>query len=356
MFSSQKLPRWLNFGIAFPVIFLNIWLIFLLWQYLQPIPSIVLTASLAAFLLDYPIIFLEQRGMTRTWAIALVLLFALALLTVIGLFLGPVVFQQLIEFGDRLPVWIEKGRKQLQTLDDQTILQNLPIDLSGLTIQLTNQISATLQSLTSRIINLTLDTINIAVNFLVTVVLTILLVLNGKKLWDGIFNWFPAKWSTRIQTSLQQSFQGYFAGQAIIALILSIVLSLTFEVLQVPFGLLFGLGIGIASIIPFGGTLSTTLVSLLLASQNIWLGIKVFVTALILIQINDNVVAPRLIGGITGLNPAIVVISILIGVKIGGFLGLLLAVPTASFIKKIADTLYNFVVTDEKVSQANQLQ
>ncbi|WP_414565291.1 MULTISPECIES: AI-2E family transporter [unclassified Anabaena] len=350
MWSGEKLPRWLNLGITFPVIFLNIWLILLLCQYLQPIPSVVLTASLAAFLLDFPIVFLEQRQMTRTWAIALVLLFALALLTVITFFLGPVVFQQLVEFGDRLPAWIEKGRTQLQNIEHQTILENLPIDLNGLTLQLTNQISTTLRSLTSRIINLTLDTINIAVNFSVTVVLTILLVLNGKQLWDGIFGWFPAEWNLRIQRSLQQSFQGYFAGQAIIALILSVVLSLTFEVLQVPFGLLFGLGIGLASIIPFGGTLSTILVSLLLASQNGWLGVKVLVISIIIIQINDNVVAPRLIGGITGLNPAIVVISLLIGVKIGGFLGLILAVPTASFIKRIADTIYSSVITEEELT------
>lgn len=348
MFSGEKLPRWLNWGITFPIIFVNIWLFFLLCQYLQPIPSIVLTAGLAAFLLDFPIVFLEQRQMSRTWAIALVLLFALALLTVIIVFLGPIVFQQLVEFGDRLPAWIEKGRKQLQTLEDQTILENLPIDLNGLTLQLTNQITATLRSLTSRIINLTLDTINVAVDFSVTVVLTILLVLNGKKLWYGILSWFPVEWNNRIQTSLQQSFQGYFAGQAIIALILSVVLSVAFEVLQVPFGLLFGLGIGLASVIPFGGTLSTILVSLLLASQNVWLGVKVIVISIIIIQINDNVVAPRLIGGITGLNPAIVVISLLIGVKIGGFLGLILAVPTASFIKRVADTVYASVITENQ--------
>jgi predicted PurR-regulated permease PerM len=341
MITNPRLPRWLNWGLTFPILFLNAWLLLLLYQYLQPITNILLTASLSAFLLDYPIGFLEKRGMKRGWAISLVILSALVLLIVITLVLGPIVLRQLIEFANRLPVWLEEGRKQLEAIDEQTILQYLPIDLSGLTAQLTNQLSITLKSLTSRAISLTLDTINSTLNLLITVVLTILLVINGKRLWDGILSWLPQDWSTRIQASLQQSFQGYFAGQAIISLILSVALSVTFELLQVPFGLLFGLGIGIASIIPFGGTLSIALVSGLLAFQNIWLAVKVLVAALILGQINENIVAPRLLGGITGLNPAVVVVSLLVGVKIGGFLGLLLAVPIASCIKRIAETIRN---------------
>lgn len=64
-------------------------------------------------------------------------------------------------------------------------------------------------------------------------------------------------------------------------------------------------------------------------------------TPIILGQINENVVAPRLIGGMTGVNPAVVLISVLLGAKVAGFLGLLLAVPTASFIKRIGDMVHS---------------
>ena len=56
-------------------------------------------------------------------------------------------------------------------------------------------------------------------------------------------------------------------------------------------------------------------------------------------QVNDNIIAPRLISGITGLNPTWVVLSLLIGAKLAGLLGLVLAVPTASSIKKITDSV-----------------
>lgn len=339
MISDKKLPRWLNLGLAFPVIFLNGWLILLLCQYLQPIVSIVFTASLVAFLLNYPIVFLEQQGVKRGWAIGLVLLFALLLLGVLGLVLGPLVFQQLVEFGNRVPAWIEAGKQELQTWDEQTVLHQLPFDVSGITSQLTSRLTGAMQYLTAQIINVTLDTINSALNLVLTIVLTIFLVFNGRNLWDGLFSWFSPEWNEQIQLFLKQSFQNYFVGQAMTASILSVVLILAFLALQVPFGLLFGLGIGFASLIPFGGVLSIALISLLVSFQNIWLGVKVLTVAVVLGQINENVVAPRLIGGMTGLNPAWVFISLLIGAKLAGVLGLLMAVPTASFIKKTADSL-----------------
>ena len=341
MLPDLKLPNWLNFWLIFPLIALDSWLIFLLCKYLQPMPSIVVTASLIAFLLEFPIIFLEKQGLPRGWAISLVLLLALVILTIMSLILVPLVFQQSVEFASRLPDWLKKAEGQLEILDNQGILPNLPFDLSNLTNQLIDQISTTFKSLTRQLIGFTLDTINSTLNLLVTLVLSILLVISGPALWKGLLTWLPHKWRDRVEVSIKSSFQGYFAGQAIIALISGIALSVAFTVLQIPFGLLFGIGIGIASVIPFGGTITISLVSSLLAFQNVWLGIKVLGVALVLGQLNENVIAPRLLGGITGLNPAVVFISLLVGARVGGFLGLILAVPTASFIKRIADMSRN---------------
>ena len=346
MLPPLKIPNWLNVWLILPLIALDSWLIFLLCKYLQPMPSIVVTASLIAFLLELPIIFLEKQGLPRGWAISLVLMLALVVLTIMSLILVPLVFEQSIEFASRLPDWLEKAGKQLEMLDSQGILPNLPFDVSNLTNQLINQISITFKSLTRQLIGFTLETINSTLNLFVTLVLSILLVISGSELWSGLLSWLPTQWRDRVEASLRPSFQGYFAGQAIIALISGIALAVAFTVLQIPFGLLFGIGIGIASVIPFGGTVSISLVSILLAFQNVWLGVKVLVVALILGQLNENVIAPRLLGGITGLNPAVVFISLLVGARVGGFLGLILAVPTASFIKRLADMSKNHEVID----------
>lgn len=337
MVSLPKLLTWAIAALAFPLICLNVWLLYWLGGLLQPITSIVITATLIAFLLDYPIDSLEKRGMSRALAVGLVVLLAIGVITILVVFLGPLLWQQLNDFADRLPRWIETAKTELLLLEQRPFFQNLPIDLDQLTVEAANQFSSGLQLATSQAINLALGTIDRTVNLLVTLVLTILLIINGEPLWRGLLSWLPDQWQTRIRDSLQPSFQGYFSGQATLALILATAQSIAFILFNVPFGLLFGLTIGLFSVIPFGGTVAVLVVSTLLVFQNVWLGLKVLGVAFVLGQVNDNLVAPRLMGGITGLNPAVIILALLIGAKFGGFLGLLLAVPTASFIKKIAD-------------------
>lgn len=337
MVSFSNLPKWAIAALTFPLICLNGWVLYRLGAGLQPIPSIVITASLIAFLLDGPIDWLENRGLARSVAVALVVLLVAVVATILVIFLGPLVWQQLNDFADRLPGWIEQAKTQLLLLEDRAIFQNVPINLDQLTVEAANQLTNALQATTSQAISVTLSTLDSVVNLLITAVLAILLVINGDSLWEGLLSWFSPLWQTRIRNSLRPSFRGYFTGQATLALILAVAQSTALILLDVPFGLLFGLVIGLVSIIPFGGTVAVVGISTLLAFQNVWLALKVLGVAAVLGQINDNLVAPRLMGGITGLNPAIIVLALLVGAKFGGFLGLLLAVPTASFTKKIVD-------------------
>jgi predicted PurR-regulated permease PerM len=337
MLSYQKLPQWLKFSLTFPLVFLNGWLILLLYHSLQPISSIVIAAGLVTFLLDYPIAFLERRGLPRALAIGLVLVIAVALVGAVSFGLLPIVFRQLEEFVNRLPAWLTAAQQQVTNLSTLPIFQNIPVDLTNVTAGLTDRVTQALQLASRKAIFLALDTINSALNLLLILVLTILLVFSGEPLWNGLWSWFPAPWNERIQDSLRQSFQSYFAGQAIVSTIQGVSLMTVFLLLQIPFGLLFGLTIGFASLIPFGGTITVILISSLLALQNIWLGLKVLLVAIVVGQIIDNAIAPRLMSGMTGLNPAVVFISVLTGSQVAGLLGLLLAVPIAGFIKRIAD-------------------
>ena len=110
-------------------------------------------------------------------------------------------------------------------------------------------------------------------------------------------------------------------------------LILTFLWLKVPFGLLFGLTIGIMALIPFGGSVGIALTTSLVALQDFWIGMKALMAAVIVQQILENIIAPRILGSFTGLNPVWVLISVLTGARIGGLLGVIVAVPSAVVIK-----------------------
>jgi predicted PurR-regulated permease PerM len=77
----------------------------------------------------------------------------------------------------------------------------------------------------------------------------------------------------------------------------------------------------------------------LIALQNFWLGVKVLLITVVISQVIENVLGPRILGELTGLNPVWMLISLDIGVNLGGVLGLIVAVPIASFIKATVDKI-----------------
>ena len=335
--SLNKLLQWLVLGLLFPVIFLNGWLALRVIQYLQPLVTIFLLATLLAFILNYPVQFFQQRGVRRSYAVILSFLPSLIILVALGITLIPIILEQFNEIARLLPHWIDSGNNQIQDIHDWAVSRGLPINLSHFLKQITDSLPKELENIANKLFSLVLDAIDSISEAVLTVVLTFYLLLDGKRIWDGIFQRLPFSFDSQVQQSLQQNFQNYFIGQIALASLVGIAMTLMFLVLKVPFGLFFGLGVGIASLIPFGDVLSLGIIILLIASHNFWLGVKVLAVAIVIDQIIDQVIAPRLLGSFTGLRPVWVIVSLVVGTKVGGLLGLLVAVPLASSLKSLAD-------------------
>jgi len=337
MQSAIKLPRWLSLGLAFPLAILNGWVLLQVVQYFQPLISVFVAALLLAFVLDYPIQFLQRRGVKRNLAVWGVLLFAVVIVVALAVTLVPQILVQLNELANILPAWIDSGTQQLQALQNWAATQQLPANLSNLLTQILDRLSSQIQTFIGKILGFAVDTIGTVLNVLLTVVLTVYLVWNGERLWDGIFLWLPPHIGSKVRQNVREDFHGYFVGQATLGALLASVLILVFVALRVPLALLFGIGIGFFSLFPFGTGFGIAIVSLLIALQDFWLAVEVLIVAVAIDQVNSNFVAPRILGNLTGLNPVWVVISLLLGAKLGGVLGLLIAIPIASFIKDITD-------------------
>ncbi len=335
----NKLPRWFSLGLTFPLIFLNGWLLLLLGRELQPLVSILITAIVISFLLDYPIRFLIKLKVDRGIAAGLVILIFFMLLSTLAIFLVPLILAQANELIVRLPEWIKSGQQQLQTLETWAIAQQLPIDISSTFNQLIEKLTGVLRSITSQLFNIVFGAIGSLVNIFLTLIFSIFLVLRGGFLWNGLLGWLPQKWNDQVRNLLPRNFERFIVGQVTLAAILGVAQTTAMLILGVPLAQLFGVGIGIASLIPLGGSSTILIVSLLIALQNFWLGVKVLLVAVAIIQIVENVLGPRIVGQLTGLNPVWMLISLDIGFKLNGVLGLLVAVPIAGFIKGTFDTI-----------------
>lgn len=336
-FSLNQLLRWLIFTLLFPLVFLNGWLVLLLVKNFQPVVTILVLATLLAFVLNYPVSILQQGGVKRSYAVALVFILALVIVVALGITLVPIVLEQFNEMVKVFPQWIDSSEEKLQIVNDWFFRHNLNVNLSQLLTQITNKLPSELEFVSDKLLSIIIDTIDSVSESLITVVLTFYLLLDGPRIWQGIFKKLPGNFAQKVSQSIQQNFQNYLIGQITLAFMMGVSVTLLFLGFQVQFGLLFGLGVGLLSLIPFGDVVSLITITFIIATHDFWLAAKVFAVAVVIDQLIDQAIAPRLLGKFTGLRPIWVLVALLVGTNVGGVLGLLVAVPVAGFIKDVAD-------------------
>ncbi|MBN3927444.1 AI-2E family transporter [Nostoc sp. NMS4] len=336
-FSLNQLLRWLIFTLLFPLVFLNGWLVLLLVKNFQPVVTILVLATLLAFVLNYPVSILQQGGVKRSYAVALVFILALVIVVALGITLVPIVLEQFNEMVKVFPQWIDSSEEKLKIVNDWFFRHNLNVNLSQLLTQITNKLPNELEFVSDKLLSIIIDTIDSVSESLITVVLTFYLLLDGPRIWQGIFKKLPGNFAQKVSQSIQQNFQNYLIGQITLAFMMGVSVTLLFLGFQVQFGLLFGLGVGVLSLIPFGDVVSLIVITFIIATHDFWLAVKVLAVAVVIDQLIDQAIAPRLLGKFTGIRPIWVLIALLVGTNVGGVLGLLVAVPVAGFIKDVAD-------------------
>lgn len=107
--------RWLMVMI-FPILILNAWLVIKTLQYFQPLVAIVILAALLAFILNYPVQFLQQHGNRHSVAVVVVFLLTLLILMGLGITLVPRLIEELSQIVVTIPDGIEASNQRLENL------------------------------------------------------------------------------------------------------------------------------------------------------------------------------------------------------------------------------------------------
>ncbi|MDZ8263466.1 AI-2E family transporter [Nostoc sp. ChiQUE01b] len=322
-----------------PLLVINGWAISVFFNYFHSLIVILVGASVLAFLLNYPVSWMEHHGAKREQVAILVFLLALSILLALGVTLFPLALTQAQQLVARLPELIDSGRSQLMILNGKAETFGIPINLDALVVQINDRVKGQLQAIAGQVLNLAVLTVTSLLDILLTIVLTFYLLQHGGELWESLVEWLPNKFRDPFSKTVRLSFQNFFITQLILSTCMASALIPTFLWLKVPFGLLFGLTIGLMALVPFGGSVGIALTTLLVALQDFSMGVRVLIAAVIVQQILENLIAPRILGSFTGLNPVWILISVLTGARIGGLLGVIVAVPTAVVIKTALSAL-----------------
>lgn len=339
---STSLKSLLIYGLSGPIIALNIWLLSVLFRYFQHPITILSIAAILAFLLNYPVKFFEKVRITRTHSVIIVLLITLTVLIILGITLVPMLLDQTIQLLNKIPDWLASSQDHIGKLQILARQKRIQIDFGIVTNQINAGVENLVQQIASSAVGLAGTLLSGLVNIMLVIVLAFYMLLYGDRVWHGLINLLPSHIGIPFSQSLQLNFQNFFLSQLLLGLFMVVVLTPIFLFLRVPFALLFAIIIGISELIPFiGATLGIGLVTLLVLLQNWWLAFPVTMITIILQQIKDNLLAPKLFGDFIGLNPIWIFVALLMGFEIAGLLGTLVAVPIAGTIKDTFDAIKN---------------
>ncbi|TAE60628.1 MAG: AI-2E family transporter [Nostocales cyanobacterium] len=337
---SASLQTLLFYGLSGPIIALNVWLLSLLFRYFQHPITILSIAAILAFLLNYPVQLFEKVRIPRTKSVIIVLIITLAVFGILGVTLVPLLIDQTTQLLNKIPNWLASSQDNLANLQDFAQKKRIRIDLTLVTNQINAGVQNLLQQIASGAVGFAGTLLSGILNAVLVIVLAFYMLLYGDRVWHSLINLLPSNIGIPFSKSLQLNFQNFFLSQLLLGVFMVIALTPIFLFMKVPFALLFAIIIGISELIPFvGAALGIGLVTMLVSLQSLWLGFSVAIAATIMQQIKDNLLAPKLLGNFTGLNPLWIFISILMGFEIAGFLGTLVAVPIAGTIKGTLDAI-----------------
>lgn len=140
-------------------------------------------------------------------------------------------------------------------------------------------------------------------------------------------------------------------GQLILMLAIGLVTYIGLTVLGVRYALPLAVFAGLLEVVPIlGPTISAVPAFIVTASQNLFSGLSVVVLYFIIQQVENQVLVPVVMRRAVGLNPIVTLTALIIGGKLGGILGLLLAIPITLCVETVINEMANLRLKEEKAS------
>ena len=157
--------------------------------------------------------------------------------------------------------------------------------------------------------------------------------------WKGTLDAFTSEQTRAKMKSFaadaNRVFSGYIRGQSMDALLVGVMVSIAMLLARIPYALVIGILTGIGNLVPYVGPVVGfgSLIIVSLAEGSI---AKLVIGAVILAAvmfIDGNVINPKMLSSNVEVHPVLVIIALLAGGKVGGVVGMLVAVPVAALLK-----------------------
>jgi predicted PurR-regulated permease PerM len=337
--------------------FVRFWLVilglgivgFLIWQALAGL--LIVGASLFfAIALNPIVVKIDKRipGDNRKLSSAIAYIVVVAVLGVILAVVVPAVVNETVKFVGQMPKVIEGATENWEGINSF----GHGIGIDNLYDQIINALKSFSDGFVANFGNAILTSVNAIggamAALILILVLTFLMLIEGPTLmaefWQRVGRDKRAPRAKRVVERMADVVAKYVSGQLTVALIDGFVTAAAVCVLALSFGipvglaLPFGLITGTFCLIPmFGSFIGGALVAVLLAFNSLWAGVAYIIFFIIYLQIEANVISPKVQSKGLRLPALIVLASVTIGVYMFGLIGAIVAIPIAGCVKVLVE-------------------
>jgi predicted PurR-regulated permease PerM len=288
----------------------------------------ILIALFIAVSLDPAVRWLTRRGMRRGVAVTLIFLLALALAAAFLLSVIPPLVTQGRNLADDLPDYLgrlQDRSSQFRQLNDR---YNITDQLQGLATTLPSRLGTGLLGFTGRVFGAVF-------NGLTVLVFTIYFMADMPRIRTGVVRLFPVgrrPHARRVVDLVVDKVGGYMIGNIIISLIAGVASFIAFTLLGVAFPVPLAFVVAICDLIPMIGATLGAIIGVTVALFSTDLVHTLLVAAFFIAyqQLENYVIAPRVLKTTVELGAAAVLIAGLIGATVLGLVGALMAIPVAA--------------------------
>lgn len=357
----------ITFGICLFIALLNIKY---LWGFAGIFMSIITPVLIGlgiGFVLNIPMTFVEKhflrfmdkiktkKGMDfgkvkRVLAITITFIFLLGLIGGIITFIIPQLSTSVNTLIEKLPGYIVSFNS---LVDDilaffklpENTLNDIVTQWDVLVKQMGSYIINSMPEIFNATKSVTLGVFNIIMGIIISIYLLAdkekLLTLKDKLIYAYVRE-DRAAFIQEVSITANRVFHGFIAGQITESFILGTLCTLSLAIMQIPYALLIGVLVGMTSIIPvFGAFLGAVPSALILLVVNPWYCLVFVIFIIVLQQIESNVIYPRVVGNSVGLSGLWVLIGMIIGGSLFGFLGIILGIPTFAVLYSVFRKITN---------------
>jgi predicted PurR-regulated permease PerM len=298
-----------------------LWLLAMTWQVI-----VWLLISLMFVATFSPLVRRLQTRVNRPWAITGVVVLCAAVLGLLLAVIAPMLLRQSQSLAINLPRYLTHAEQLARG--------------AGVRVDIHTPFQKWTGALGTHALDISVIMLNSMIGAATVFVLTVYLLVDGPRAASSLLALLPRKERLPLRRMVGEigvQVGAYMRGQAITSLLAGAFAFVVLSALKVPEPLALAALMVVADVIPLVGPLIGTVPAVLMAlGGGVGPAAIVMVAYLLYQQVEGNFIVPRVYGSALKLSPLVVLIAFLVGAKLMGMLGVLLALPVAAAIPIVA--------------------